>query len=149
MSSEIPKLFFETIQEKFAFLVSMYGFKGPCSNFKSDDELYLYKVWFIGKNLSIEFNLDWRDQAIDCYIVRIINGNRADGWSANENGERTRSDLLTWIRSKGIGDRLLTQVTGLSFEEQIPIEIGDYAFMLKNYGHAILEDKPDIFLEVE
>lgn len=145
MANSIQQLFLKTIREKLAFLVEEHGFSGPYSNFGPEDELYVYSVWFMGKNLAIEFNLDWRDRAIDCYVVRLVDGKKPLGWFVNEQGERIRNDLAAWIRGRGINERLFIRVTRLALEEQIPIQINDYARMLKKFGQPILEDRADIF----
>ena len=145
MGKSIQQLFLDAIQKNLAFLVKGYGFSGPYSNFGPEDELYLYSVWFMGKNLGIEFNLDWRDQSVDCYIVRLINGKMPAGWFVNEQGLRIRYDLAAWIREIGIKEHLFTNVKGLKFEDSIPIQIKDYARIIKKFGKAVLEDRADVF----
>ena len=145
MLNPIPQLFFQEIQKQLTFLVTKQDFKGPFSNFGQNNELYIYEVWFLGKNISIEFMLDWRDRSIDCYIAKLKNGNRPEGWLVSEQGDRVRVRLSTWIRGKGIKDRLFSNVNELSFEEQIPVAIGDYVRMLNEYGYTILENSDNVF----
>lgn len=145
MDKNLPKLFFDTVQDKCAFLVTEYGYRGPYSNLDSKDS-YVFLVWYTRTNLAIEFHLEVRDEDIGCYIARLVNGERPDGWLMNDRGEQIRIRLSQWVRSVSNQKGIFTKVTGLSLEERIPIQIGDYVRLLQKYGQVFLEDKPDIFL---
>lgn len=145
----IPQLFLETIRKEMVFLTDEYGFNGPYSDFGSEDRKYVYRVWFTGKSLAAEFVLDWRDQDVSCYIVRLEDGRFPEGWKVNERGQRIRVDLWSWVRERGIhldplftkgknGKRRLRRVL---LEEQIAVLIPHYAFLLRAYGQPILEEQ--------
>ena len=141
MDKQVLKLFYETIKENLLFLVTEYGYRGPFSNFES----YVYLVWYEKKYLAIEFHFEIRDEDIGCYIARLVDGKRPDGWLVNEQGEQIRIRLSQWVRGAGIRDHLFTRGIGLGLEEQIPRQIKDYVNLLQKYGKAFLDDKPDVF----
>lgn len=144
MDKKIPQLFFETIRYKLAFLVTEYAYTGPYSNLDSYTT-YTFSVWYKRTNLAIEFDLEIRDEVVDCYIARLVDGEMPDGGFMNERGERIRIRLSQWIRGVSNQKNLFTKVTGLSLEERIPIQIDDYVNLLQKYGQMFLEDNPSIF----
>lgn len=147
MPNDIARLFFQEIQNQLMFLMTEYKFAGPISNFKENDDLYVYEVWFLGKNLAIEFALDWRDKSIDCYIAKLSKGIKPEGWLFDRQGNHVRVRLSDWVRNQSVTPvRLFSKVDQRNFQEQIPIVIGDYAHILRSYGNSILNDRNDIFL---
>lgn len=146
--SNISQVFLEAIRREMTFLVDEYGFNGPYSDFRPEDQKYVYRVWFTGKSLVLEFVLDWRDQDISCYVVRLQEGRFPEGWAVNAHGQRIRISVWQWIRENGVDQPLFTKVGGLRFDEEIPIRVHDYALMLKAYGRPILEDRAEVVFEV-
>lgn len=144
MAIKIAKLFLETVQREFSFLVNEHGFSGPYSNFDVEKLVYVYKVWFIGKHLGIELVLEWRDQDLSCFVVRLEDGKMPSGLYLNERGERIRMYLELWLRERGIQGPLFTPLKTQNFEEEIRVRIRDYAQMLRKYGQDILLDRADI-----
>ncbi|KDA54432.1 hypothetical protein EG19_12005 [Thermoanaerobaculum aquaticum] len=144
MAIEIAKLFLETVQKEFSFLKDEYGFTGPYSNFEAGKFMYLYKVWFVGKNLGVELVLEWRDQDLSCFVVRLEDGQMPSGLYLNEQGEQIRMYLASWLRKLGIQDPLFTRVKTTNFEDEIRVRIRDYAQMLRKYGQDVLLDRADI-----
>jgi hypothetical protein len=140
MSVSLSQFFLETVRSEFAFLVEQHGFSGPYSDFSS----YVDKVWFMGKNLAIEFTFEWRDQDISCLIVRLEDGKMPSGWAVNEKGERIRIYLAVWLQERGIHEPLFTQIKSQNIEEKIKKRIKDYTKILKKYGHDILQDRADV-----
>ncbi len=147
MANDIARSFFQEIQNQLMFLATECKFAGPFSNFEENDNLYVYEVWFLGKNLAIEFVLDWRDKSIDCYIAKLSRGIKPEGWLFDEKGNRIRVRLSDWVRNESVTPvRLFSKVDQRSFQEQIPLVISDYVHMLRSYGISILNDRNDIFL---
>lgn len=142
----ISLIFLEAVQKELAFLVSDFGFNGPCVNFKENEDLDVYQVWFNGKNIAIEFSLDFKDQMFDCYIIRLVNGRREDGWVVNKKGERIRYHLSSWLLYRETQNKQFYSIKhGLRFDERIPAIIHRDALILQCYGQGILEDNPDVF----
>jgi len=145
METHVSKLFFENVKEKLSFLVTQFGYKGPFSNLDSNNPGYVYLAWYEKNNLTIEFHYEVREQDVGCYIARLIDGKRPEGWLVNEQGEQIRISLSQWIRSVDSRAKLFTNVSGMKIEEQISQEISDYANLLQRYGKAFLEDKAEVF----
>lgn len=142
MRDQIVGLFYMTFQKEFEFLVNGYGFHGPF--FK--EEPLLYKAWYQAKNIAIEHSLDWKDQAVDFYIFRLKNETIPYGWLFDDQGERIRIPYLNWLLDNGIKDLQFPKLRGLSFSDQIPVEIHHNAYLLQKHGYIFLEDKLDAFL---
>ncbi|MBC7121471.1 MAG: hypothetical protein H5T33_07920 [Candidatus Methanosuratus sp.] len=124
-------------------MLSTGKFKGPFP--KSSP--YDFEVVFIGENLAIELTLDERDEDIGCYISRIIEGQPAQDFAVGVGGKRVRGRLPYLLIAWGVRWPSLTKVRGLSLKERMPIQLHDYAQMLKGHGQMVLEDNPT-FLDV-
>ncbi len=138
----ISKVFYETVVNEFAFLMEEYSFKGPFSDFKICEERYVYKIWFMGRTLAIEFVLDQRDEDVSCLIVRLENGQLPSGLYVNERGERVRVYLELWLREKGFKEPFL-KVKNKNLTEKIDLLIRDYARLLRMHGDLVLQDRAD------
>ena len=143
MKLDLRRLFVEEILDKFGFLKPK--FEGPFLRFDVNTDILC--VYFMGTNLAIEFLLDERDEDIACKISRVINGKLSPYYAVDPQGKLVRAELWELLRARGIREKMLTSVEGLSLEEQIPITLNDYARMLQKYGQMVLEDKPE-FLDV-
>lgn len=137
MDNKIQQLFFETVQAKLRFLVTEFQFTGPYSSFDSN----VYQVWYLAKNLGIEFRIE--NRTINCYIFRLASIKSPTSLNVNSQEDSQKVELSNWVRNTGVRDRLF-RLTDLSLQEEIPIIINDYVGMLKKYGRKILEDSPDV-----
>lgn len=144
MKSDIQRRFIEEIEKRFGFLKPT--FRGPFLGLDAKEGI-LY-VYFVGPNLAVEFILDERDEDIACKISRVIDGKLSPYYAVDHQGKLLRAELWELLRARGIREKMLTSVEGLSLEEQISIALNDYARMLQKYGQMVLEDNPK-FLDVE
>lgn len=121
-------------------MVDNYNFNGPLSFSELEQNSYTFTVWYCAKNLAIEFTLEKNTRFIDCYIAKLVDGERPGGYLLDENGNRVRFEIASWVRNNGINTPLFTNVAKLNFEESTKIILKCYANMLKEYGNAILND---------
>lgn len=143
MLTELRKLFYEVVLKEFDFVTMTSKFRGP---YIVKDNYY-FEVAFIGKNLAIELVFEERDEAISCYIARMIEGQPAQDFAVDKAGKRVRGYLYHLLIAWGVHWPRFTKVTGLSLKEMIPIVLRDYAQMLKEHGQMVMEDVP-AFLDV-
>lgn len=145
MKTELQQLFFDVIQKEFGFLLTEGKFKGPYPEL--DVKTGIFTVAFMGTHLAVELILDVRDEDISCKVSRMINGQPVFDYAVDAHNRLVRASISQLLRAHGIRDRLFTRVTGLSFKDQIPITLCDYARMLQAYAQMVLDDNPE-FLDI-
>jgi hypothetical protein len=96
----------------------------------------------MGRNLAVELILDQRDEDIDCKIVKVVNGKKADAYDIDDRGRRVREGLANLLMRRGVREPLFTKVGKLNLREQIPITVRDFATMLRRHGQDVLADSP-------
>jgi hypothetical protein len=143
MVNQISALFYKTIEKHCNFLVTEYCFLGPFTNIYSKNEIFSYQVWYLGKNIGIEFYLEERDEDINCMISQLTNGKRPEMWT-DDYKYNQRVFLGIWCDWKRIKREPYQKLSKLCFEEKIPILIDKQLSILKEFGHEILEDKAGI-----
>jgi|WetSurMetagenome_2_1015567.scaffolds.fasta_scaffold42537_3 hypothetical protein len=100
----------------------------------------------MGRNLTIEFILDQREEDFDCEILRLRDGQRRDEYDWNfqdAEGMQVRESLFTLASSRAGSQQLFHKPGGLPFKQKVSIWLGDYEHMLRVYGQDILKDSPD------
>ena len=140
MDKELASYFFDEVCKALGFVVTDHGF-AP-AQLEVDDGVNFAFATFMGKNLAIECSLDEREGDVECYIARVINGEKTTHWAVDESGVRVRDGLSDLLERRGVRERLFTRVGGLGLREQIPITLGDFAQMLRKHGQEILNDSP-------
>ncbi len=144
MDKQLANCFFEEASKVFAFVTTEHSFKAP--QLEMHDKINFAFVTFMGKHLAIECNLDEREGDIACIVARVIDGKRATYYDAiderDEQGVRVREHLSSFLRRRGVRERVFTCVDGLEVRERIKVTLGDYAQMLKKYGQDVLDDSP-------
>lgn len=147
---KISHLFFKRVSEEFGFLKD-YGFAGPYIRQEPTEDM----IWFLGQHLAIEFHLDWHDQALDCYLTCLIEGQMPQGGYVDETGRQVRVRLDSWLLLRQVSKTAVISAKRmkrrLSGEARILHEIENlsrYASLLKEYGHFILEDDPESFEKI-
>ena len=146
LSEKIVKFFLDAVAKEFRFLVEEYGFSEPKTNLYAVEIKYVYMLWYMGKNVALEFSIEWIDLSIACFVVQLIDGVIPEGWNFDKTGNLVRDRIASWILDKGITEKLFTrQSSDLSIEERILLEISDYVRMLREHGKQILEDQREIF----
>ena len=140
MEIDIHQLFVDTVRQEFGPLVAEGNLKQSQTLF--DEPFLTTKVAFFGRNVSLELSLDGRDECVDCYVVRVVDGRPTARWRY-ENGNLWRYHLTELLRRHGGGDTssLFTNAAGLELAERIPISVRDYARMVALYGQGILRDE--------
>ncbi|WP_376792407.1 hypothetical protein [Thermoflexus sp.] len=149
----IFQLLLDQVRQDFDFL-RIHGFTGPyVQTWPSQDV-----IWFTGKHLAIEFHLDWHDQALDCYLVRLVEGKKPGGGYMDEEGKRIRLRLDSWLMSRVIQEPLSTLAKRAKrkkptwgtqrLREEIE-KLKQYAVLLQERGHQILADNPQAFDQIE
>lgn len=140
MNEHLSNYFFEETSKVFSFLVDEYSFAN--ARLEIDNKIHCAFVLFVGKNLSIEFILDERENNIDCKIARVIDGKKTIFYAVDNKGLRVRESLSGLLRRRGFKDRLFSKVGGLEIHELIKITLADFAQMLKKHGLDVLSDSP-------
>lgn len=140
METDIQQLFVDTVRQEFGPLVAEGNLKQTQTLF--DQPFLTTKVAFFGRNVSLELSLDGRDECVDCYVARIVDGRPTDRWGY-ENGNLRRYHLTELLRRNGGVDTssLFTNLAGLELAELVPISVRDYARMVASYGQGILSDQ--------
>jgi hypothetical protein len=143
----ISKIFYQTVASECGFLGPEYGFEGPFSDFEICEEHYVYKIWFMGRTLAIEFVLDQRDEDVSCLIVRLENGQLPSGLYVNEQGERVRVYFMAWLESTGFKGDFINynpnELRNKDFGEKIKMIVRNYARSLQAHGGPVLRDRAD------
>lgn len=145
MDKSLADLFVAETCKAFAFLVTERSFAAP--QHQVDDKTHFVFVTFMGKNLAIEFSLDWREGDIACAINRVMDGTMLDTYldaldERDRHGTRVRESLTKLLVRRGVRERLLTPVVGLGFHDRMEATLGDFARMLEKHGQDILDDSP-------
>lgn len=143
MTTKAQEIFIKTAQEKFSFLLDK-GFKGP---FLVDNWPYNTAVLFVGTNVALECVLDEKDDFVGCYVLKVINGQPAQGALRTKQGEVVGFLLHAWVSTQTkIPEHFFTKVPrNASLENSISISLENDLRLLKEYGQKIIEDNPDIF----
>ena len=99
-------------------------------------------VGYFGKNVCISFSYNLRERCTDCYVGKVINGEKR----VNRKKGGYWAPLLAYIReSRGISNPILKieRSTKLEFPE-----LRQFKMILNEYGEMLLKDKDDAFTSV-
>ncbi|MDO9162195.1 MAG: hypothetical protein Q8N35_05430 [Methylococcaceae bacterium] len=138
MTPDIKQIFIDFTKNQFSFLVDSHSFDGPYT--EKDAKTNFLTVYFLRKNLAVEYIFDPREEDIDCKIARVVNGKIANDYFIDSNGILVRQGLAKLLRDRGVRDRLFTNISGLSIEDRIKVTLEDYVNILKVHGYDALND---------
>lgn len=146
MDKQLANYFFDEASKAFAFVMTEHSFAGPL--LELHDKINFVFVIYMKTNLAIECSLDEREGDIACIIARVLDGKRATYYDAiderDQQGVRVREHLSSFLRRRGVRERIFTRVGGLEFREQIKVTLADFAQMLRKHGQDILDDSPTV-----
>lgn len=143
MDNKVVELFRREVEKNFSFLVASGNFTGPYSNI--DEKTWIYTVSYQGQQVAVQLILDRRDEDIGCKVAKVIDGHITSDYAIDSNGAVVRDHLFKLLERNNSVSQQFTKVTGLPFEEQIPITLADYARMLLEDGEDVVADNADIF----
>jgi hypothetical protein len=147
LDNRIALLFYKSVEEQCKFLVAEYRFLGPFTDINIKESLLFNHVWYMGKNVAIEFHLELIDQDISCMIAQLKNGKRPEMWTKDYEYNH-RAFLGIWCDWKGKRRKQYPEFPGLRFEEKIPKMIEYELSVIKESGQEILEDKAEILKDM-
>jgi hypothetical protein len=145
MMTELQERFFKEVEAAFAWLPEMGQWRGPTKTAETLPWPRAEAI-YMAQNVVLELVLDEREKALDCYVAAVVDGQPVEGWGYNF-GERLVRHHLTYVL-KRLGKEwqtLITRLPGQSLSERLPIQLGNYARILRVLGQRILDDDPSIF----
>jgi hypothetical protein len=145
--NQIAQLFYKSVEEQSKFLVAEYSFLGPFTDINIKESSLFNQVWYLGKNVAIEFHLELKDQDISCMIAQLTNGKRPEMWTKDYKYNQ-RAFLEIWCDWKGLQRKQFPKFPGLCFEEKIPKLIDFELSVIKESGQEILEDEAEILKDM-
>jgi len=144
MDKHLANKFLEETSEILGFLATDHSFSLPV--LEVDDHIEFATVTFMGKNVALECILDLRENDVTCKCSRVSNEQKTQHYAVDEQGNRVREDIASFLRRRGVRERLFTRLSGpVQHSELIRRTLMDYAIMLKKHGQEILLDSNDLF----
>jgi len=84
------------VLEQFSDIVDQYSFSTPAIG----EEKAMTRIDYLGTNLAIELELDWREFDIYVLIVRLEDGKLPKGYYVS-NGKKCRKHFVNIVREQG------------------------------------------------
>lgn len=131
-------IFSDLVLNEFSFLIKISGYKIIQNSI--DERTGALKIIYAGQFTGIEFWLDLRIEEISCKICLLNNGQPPGLLNEDAAGNCVREGVWNLLVEKGVRTPLLTRVSSRTFEERIPIMLGDFAKMLQDYAHLLADD---------
>jgi hypothetical protein len=137
MSHQDALVFLAELETVFqSFLPASFRFR---KDMVKETPLYI-SAPFIGNNVALVFVYDLKEQLIDCYVERVVNG-RIMGESAPDGSGHHLHSLL--VKRSGFRGTIKNRVINKeSAQQEIERILAAYAQILKSHGAFVLEDKP-------
>lgn len=139
MTKEISDFFIQEVKRIFGFLLD-YGFR--LREQMIEVSPLLVRMPFVGQNLAIIVNLDYKDKVVDCCLAKVIDGEIIRDRSKGGYWAHLHAFLVKHHGFRGsIGGK-----SGKKdfLESQIVVDLEDYASVIKNYGKVLLTDAADV-----
>lgn len=95
---------------------------------------------FIGQNIALVFVYDVKEQVVDCYVARVVDGKLVKESISNGSWCHLHSLLVEYAGFRGTIKNRVENKDSLQLElERI---LAAYAQTLQSYGGVVLADKP-------
>jgi hypothetical protein len=137
MSHQDALVFLVELETVFqSFLPSSFRFR---KDMVKETPLYI-SAPFIGKNVALVFVYDIKEQLVDCYVERVVDG-RIMRESAADGSWHHLHSLL--VKRAGFRGTIKNRVLNKDFSRrEIERILAAYAQILKSHGAFVLEDTP-------
>jgi hypothetical protein len=126
---------------EFKPLVDEYGFKDP----SIANEGWMTRIDYLGSNLGIELELDWRDFAFFVLVVRLENGRLPGGYYVS-NGKKCRKHLLSLLDERGLFRQKPKQFEQAKTKQAFESQVVQFRQFLMSHVRVLLAiDESDLF----
>ena len=136
MSSK--KEILESIKERLAFIITEFGLSTPVVREQNGMSILNY----FSEYISIEFEIDWREQSVYTLVVRLESGELPAGYYVSK-GQKCRKHLTKLLSDIGVF-RSQVRPSGkrVSFDSQIE---GFANLLSEHLGHIVEMEESDLF----